>query len=381
MDELNGGFASRIKEYEELIANQDKPSELLQVYESIRTDIMEDWDITLINDMYTFIYTALVGKKNKELISNIKNLESMKPVYALRELQDIAEGFGVNSEKYRTAVETYIAQYGDRCLCELKLETRTYRTNPELLEDYILRKCERGKIKRKVAEENDCKDGFFIKRAKIGIKNREISRMNRSRIFGLARTIFDKIGTYMVSNNLLDVAEDVYYLYIDELYTMQDYRHLVLKRKAEQTAFANIPAYSRLVFSDNVINKQNYGGQSRILKQNNELWGIATSVGKVRGEALVIDEPSDKIDSTGKILITKSTDPGWVFLIQNASGIIAEKGSLLSHTAIISRELCKPAIVNVKDCTKLIHSGDIVELDAECGCVTILSEGCPICEK
>jgi pyruvate,water dikinase len=100
--------------------------------------------------------------------------------------------------------------------------------------------------------------------------------------------------------------------------------------------------------------------------------GIASSMGKVIGEVLIIDEPNYTIDTTGKILVMRSTDPGWVFLIQNAVGIIAEKGSLLSHTAIISRELHKPAIVNVKDCTKMLRNGDIVELDAETGFIKVV---------
>ena len=71
-------------------------------------------------------------------------------------------------------------------------------------------------------------------------------------------------------------------------------------------------------------------------------------------------------------MVTKTTDPGWVFLIDKAAGIIAEKGSLLSHTAIITRELHKPSIVNVKDCTKILKTGDIIEMDAINGIIKIL---------
>lgn len=78
------------------------------------------------------------------------------------------------------------------------------------------------------------------------------------------------------------------------------------------------------------------------------------------------------MDTTGKILVARSTDPGWVFLLQNAAGIIAERGSLLSHTAIISRELHKPAVVNVRDCTKILKTGERVRLDASEGTVTLL---------
>ena len=64
-----------------------------------------------------------------------------------------------------------------------------------------------------------------------------------------------------------------------------------------------------------------------------------------------------------------------MFLIENAKGIIAEKGSLLSHTAIITRELHKPSMVNVKDACKRIRTGDLVELNANDGTIRIMREG------
>ena len=46
----------------------------------------------------------------------------------------------------------------------------------------------------------------------------------------------------------------------------------------------------------------------------------------------------------------------------------------MSHTAIITRELHKPSMVNVRDATKRIRTGDIVELDAASGVIRILQE-------
>ena len=78
-------------------------------------------------------------------------------------------------------------------------------------------------------------------------------------------------------------------------------------------------------------------------------------------------------DTVGKILVTKMTDPGWVFLIADAKAVVAEKGSLLSHTAIISRELGKPAVVSVRQITKLLKTGDFVRVDGDKGEITILN--------
>jgi pyruvate,water dikinase len=67
------------------------------------------------------------------------------------------------------------------------------------------------------------------------------------------------------------------------------------------------------------------------------------------------------------ILVAKSTDPGWVFLIVASQGIVVERGSVLSHTAIIGRELGIPTIVGVKDATRLIPDGASLFMDGSTG--------------
>lgn len=373
MDELNNSFSKEFPHYKGLVERAKTIDELLSVYEKIKDDILSDWDITLINDMYTFIYTALSGKKNKDLISNIKNLESMKPVLGIRDLIAVAKNEHSDEKVYKWYAEKYISEYGDRCLGELKLETKTYRTHPELLDEYIKKQLTKELLPIKKSVDIKKSRNKNVERAKLGIKNREISRMNRSRLYGLSRTIFRKIGELLVSQNKLNEVDDVFYLYIIEIEKhMTDYRELVIERKEEYKMYLNVPAYSRLVFDEKILNKSHIHVNGNVLNKKDVFEGIATSTGKIQGEVMIVDIPDDKLDTTGKILVTKSTDPGWVFLIQNAIGIIAEKGSLLSHTAIISRELHKPAVVNVKDCTKLLHNGDIVELDANCGIIKLV---------
>ena len=96
------------------------------------------------------------------------------------------------------------------------------------------------------------------------------------------------------------------------------------------------------------------------------------SGGICEGEALVITDVNNTGDVGGKILVTKMTDPGWVFLLTRAEGIISEKGSLLSHTAIISRELKIPSIVGVKGLMDTIKTGDLIRMNADKGRIEIL---------
>lgn len=379
MEALNTRFTNNYPHYQQQIAACDEPEALLRLFADIREHILRDWDLTLINDMYTFICTALAGKRNRTRIADVKNLESMKPSLALQALVETAKQQGMDSLSYRAAAREYIAAYGDRCLSELKLETRTYRTNPELLDAAVQKRMEEASVSMHPKQEGKPSRNVFVNVAKTGIRNREVSRLNRSRIFGLSRDIFLKIGAYYARVGQLETARDVFYLRLEELQGDYDRKALVSMRKQEQLQYENTPSYSRLVFADKVVNKPTHHSQSQLLNKPNTLTGIGTSAGKITGQVLVIDEPDDQIDTTGKILVTRSTDPGWVFLLQRATGIIAEKGSLLSHTAIISRELHKPAVVNVKDCTRLLHSGDLVELDADRGCITVI-ERCVVHE-
>ena len=376
MRTLNEKFEQKVVEYERKILNADTISELLQVYETIRADILQDWDLTLINDMYAFIYCHL-AKKHGDLIADIKNIESMKPAIAMKNLLFIAKESGVDSDEYVSASNKYIAEYGDRCVGELKLETKTYRTNPELLDEYVINTLQNNptgltSTSKWGDEPKVTKDPKVVRKAKIGIANRESSRLNRSRLFGICRSIFLKIGQIMCSAHRIEKPEDVFYLHINELRIVKDHRELVANRKLEEVAFESIPAYSRLIFPGQVINKTNPVIERKILGEENHLCGIATSAGVVTGQVVIIKDVNKVCDLKDKIIVTKSTDPGWVFLVQQCAGIISEKGSLLSHTAIISRELYKPAVVNVKNCTNILRDGDVVQLDANNGVITIV---------
>jgi pyruvate,water dikinase len=77
----------------------------------------------------------------------------------------------------------------------------------------------------------------------------------------------------------------------------------------------------------------------------------------------------------GRILVTRTTDPGWIFLMAAASGLVAERGSPLSHTAIIGRELGIPTVVGVEGATRRIPDGALIVVDGGTGVVRVLAGG------
>ena len=80
-----------------------------------------------------------------------------------------------------------------------------------------------------------------------------------------------------------------------------------------------------------------------------------------------------------RIVVARVTEPGWIFLLSVARGVVVERGSLLSHAAIIGRELGVPTVVGAAGALAAIRSGDQVEVNGSTGAVRILSRGDECC--
>jgi len=93
----------------------------------------------------------------------------------------------------------------------------------------------------------------------------------------------------------------------------------------------------------------------------------------VRGRARVVHDPRTVVLAPGDILVAERTDPGWVLLFPAASAVLVERGSLLSHAAIVARELGLPAVVGVPGLTTWLADGEPIELDGAAGVVRRLA--------
>ncbi|HEB01453.1 MAG TPA: phosphoenolpyruvate synthase, partial [Candidatus Portnoybacteria bacterium] len=71
----------------------------------------------------------------------------------------------------------------------------------------------------------------------------------------------------------------------------------------------------------------------------------------------------------GDILVSFSTNPQMIVIMKKSAAIITEQGGIISHAAIVSRELKIPCLVGVADATKILKDGDKVEVDATKGIV------------
>jgi pyruvate,water dikinase len=110
------------------------------------------------------------------------------------------------------------------------------------------------------------------------------------------------------------------------------------------------------------------------VKLNADIQGLGCCPGRIRGKVRVVNHPNECTSLDGAILVTSSTDPGWVTLFPTASAILVERGSMLSHSAIVSRELGIPCIVGITGLLKILKTGDEVEMDGATGELKIIRD-------
>jgi pyruvate,water dikinase len=282
-------------------------------------------------------------------------------------------------------VQSYLDKFGDRCTEELKLESITLRDDPTSLLAAIAASAQRGAVVEHHVPDPDWATLFKnpVKRAcakwlitwtKARVRDRENLRFERTRIFGYARRVFVALGQQFAARGLLDAPRDIFFLTTEEIlgavegYGLSpDLKSLVSLRKSEDASSAKRPdPPERIELRGPAIAPS---WEDAVVEKDTALIRTATgcSAGQVTAKARVIRDPRTEVLVSGDILIARHTDPGWIAVFSNASAIVVERGSLLSHSAIVARELGIPCVVGLKGATQWITDGETITVDGATG--------------
>ena len=99
--------------------------------------------------------------------------------------------------------------------------------------------------------------------------------------------------------------------------------------------------------------------------------GFGASPGKISGSSFVIRDEDDIPNFIPRsILVAENTDTEYLEAMQKSSGIVTEEGGLLSHAAIISRELGIPCVVGAKGVMRRFPTGSSITIDGVNGIVS-----------
>ena len=104
-----------------------------------------------------------------------------------------------------------------------------------------------------------------------------------------------------------------------------------------------------------------------------EIRGLTASLGKekaaIQGEVSVVSNVNKDYFKPGNILVTSMTRPEFVPLMRKAKAIVTDEGGITCHAAIVSRELGIPCIIGTRVATKILKTGDKIEMNLKNGVV------------
>lgn len=338
---------------------------------------------------YQIIKIVALIKKDPGLLKLFSTGNS--PALILRELHG-----SLSAAPAARRIEAYLGRFGSRTPNELKLESKTINEQPDFFISILQGAlATRGAEEGKDAERTDGVHAEKLRRlspprrlllaavsrwAVNSVYRREETRFRRSLIFGFTRKLFLAIGGKFAARGFLGEADLVFYLTLEEIFGIIDsdrapdgLEQLIAGRKKEH-AYWKGRELPRRIESEFQVSEIEAGlrglrdappqPRSGVLKG---VTAARTALARVDGVALVLADFDPAADFTGKILVTRQTDPGWTIVFPLLKGIIVERGGMLSHAAIVARELRIPCIVGVERAVSGVPHGAGIEMHMNTG--------------
>jgi phosphohistidine swiveling domain-containing protein len=405
-------------------------SELMALLKQVQEELLGRWHTPIINDLYVMISSGRLRRlveravgtaEAAPLIANLMGgepgIESTEPTRHIFRMAALARRDAALKEaitktsvtlpalrashpSFAAEIEDYIERYGDRCMGELKLETISLREDPSfllrLLRNYLdrddldaeaiaqkerrLRSEAEAALQRALGTFRYRRAGKVMAAARTAVKHRENMRLMRTRMFGLVRDLYRAIGQRLAAVGRLTQPRDVFYLSVEEIESYHegtavgaDTAALTAARKAEYAGYQGLTLPHRIrtrgpVYHGNPLGERTVSADARGPGAK-QLQGTGCYPGVVEAQARIILDPSDDLALSGKILVTLRTDPGWAPLFPLCRGILVERGSTLSHSAILARELGIPAIVGIPNLLQTVRDGELLRIDGSSGTI------------
>jgi pyruvate,water dikinase len=410
-----------------------RADEIAAHYRDLERRLLTRWDAPLINDFFAMIFYGLLGRAcqswcgdeslRNALLCGQGGIISAEHARRVREMARLAardDEFVALLEAgsldqilnrvdrepdFAKLLDDYLEKFGDRCMDELKLESQTLIDDPlpllraigNLAHHSSQRDAARSGDESTLSLDAERKSkallaGHPLRRmifsrvlgqARARVRERENLRFLRTRVFGRVRRIFLELGRRFHALGLISSPRDIFYLeaeealgFVEGTATTTDLQSLVSVRKAEYERHCESETLADRFETRGIVNhanrfQSNRAEPERMLADFRK--GTACSPGVARGRARIIRDPRDARIQPGYILIAERTDPGWIMLFASAAGLIVERGSLLSHCAIVAREMGLPCVV-ASGVMEWLCDGDLIEIDGSAGTITRRSE-------
>jgi pyruvate,water dikinase len=263
-------------------------------------------------------------------------------------------------DHFRKEFDNFIDQFGHMSDRTGVFDTVPWRETPEVILDLIIHyKKPDGIQSQKISfGQINCKGlrGWIIKvfynRARLFYLLREKFSSLYSYTLMLFRVYYLVIADDLLENGLLDIRDDIYFLYDEEIRSYilgdnggQEFKQLVKQRKND-LEICKEAITPEIIFGDTP--------PPVVVQPKLKLTGTPTSRGYYTGKAKIVCGLGDfhKLVE-GDVLVIPHSDVGWVPLFSKAGAVVAESGGMLSHSSIVAREYGVPAVVSVNGALQL----------------------------
>lgn len=383
-------------------------TQLSTEYRRIESTLLDRWDAPLVNDFLCMIAFGAsrnllkrwLGEDGLMLHNDVMigqgDIVSAQPAQRIARMGRIAAEHGIPINQMDThpalghELASYLAKFGDRCTEELKLESIPLTEDASQLFAAIAASAKRPPTEHAGASKPDWATIFrgrpikarvakwIVTWAKARVRDRENLRFERTRLFGRARQVFLSMGREFTARDLIDQPRDIFHLTVAEILgavegfgLSPNLRGLISLRQAEDTASASRedPPERIEVRGPAIVPATTSHAKTEITETGHSRTATGCSAGQVTAKARVITDPQTQRLTPGDILVARHTDPGWIAVFSNASAIVVERGSLLSHSAIVARELGIPCVVGLKGATHWVEDGEVLQVNGATGLV------------
>ncbi len=407
---------------------------LAALFRRLEKELLAHWKAPLSNDFFAMIYFgALSGMLEKrlpqlpkstvnDLLCGEGGIISTEPARRLsafarrvKSTPALAQLFAAQpgnaalwqaldaQPAFKADLKAYLHRFGARCAMELKLETVPLDDDPPaliaMLRGYLVQdlKSEEEMQAHELAIRRKAEAQVFgalslprrlllnhlLKGARRMIKNRENLRFERTRGLAVVRRIFQGIAARLAEGGLLASPGDVFYLTKQEVFgaldgnsVTGDFKGLVALRRKEYEGYAQAgPPPERFSTRGPLRLAPIPLPQAAAQAADGALRGLGCCPGVVRARVRLVRDPRQAGDLKGRIMVAERTDPGWTLLFPAADGLLVERGSLLSHSAIVAREVGLPCVVSIPGLMATLKDGEEVEMDGALGTVRRLEAG------
>jgi rifampicin phosphotransferase len=323
-------------------------------------------------------------------------LESPPRPFSLDALSSVPGG-----GPFRQAFESFLSRYGMRCPGEIDITRTRWADQPTQLFAGILANARTGRAgehrarfrvgeqeaeeaaKRILSRLRAGRGGWpkaavmsrLIKVYRTLMGMREHLKFLSVNLFEAYRAAIRAEADSLAAAGVLESAADADFLSLAELRDLvagqapEGLAGLISARKAEHEAHMALTP-PRLFTSDGEVISGSAAGPGK----DGVLTGCPVSGGIAEGRARVVLRPEDAELREGDILVAPFTDPAWTPLFAAVRGLVLEVGGVMTHGAVIAREMGLPAVVGIDGATRLIADGERVRVDGHHGTVELVRD-------